>query len=460
MEIDQFTQLFFKMETEQGLFSQTFTQSEPLWDIVRSAVFTSLFGTITRTEQPQVMPQVTRRRSLPWAYRRIRALQKSWSNLRRLGKADFLCFVCSRYSGEFGAPIDFAAQNAVQMLARNGLVQVLESHYGLNEHLNVPVLTGIIGRLQQLPSQTEQLLQHLCNCLRESESSYFGLVDPDLKKVVRQAYREYLAGRSVWRRVISQSHPRLILMTQNGIQKALIREAHSFRIPIVECQHGIIHRNHPSYSYPTELTAQSALLLPDALLIFSEFWRSQCHMPGTQIITVGNDYFYCGEAQSTREGPAVFIDAGVFHQYLSPIAVDVAKSMPDRRFIMKLHPSQIGVRDSIVKEYSGIPNLSVAGPEVNLHDLLRDASDVITLQSTVSYEALDRGIPVHLLETAGYFRSHQHILARDDVRLSSTSDHLRNLLFKSVRRPETTELFFEPFCPDEFWHFLRQEKII
>lgn len=463
MEVDRFTQIFFQMETEEGLFRDHSGEADPVWDIVRYAVFTSLFEAITKAEeplsQPRSIPGITRRRLVQWGWLTVSALWKSWQNLSQLGKADFLCFVNSRYSGERGTPIDFAADNAMQVLAENGSVHVIESGYGLNPQLNVPALTGMLRRLQQMPRHTQLHLDQLFLRLGESESRYFGLIDPNLKQVIRRTYRRYLAERCVWKKIIVQSTPRLILMTQNGIQKGLIREARSFGIPVVECQHGVINLMHPAYSYPPDLAAGDAVLLPDVLLLFSEYWKKQCNMPGTQIIATGNDRFYAGGIRSTRKGPAVFVDAGIFHQYLSPVAVEVARALPDRLFTMKLHPSQSVDREAIEQEYSKIANLSVVGTDRNLRDLLTDTSDVVILQSTAAYEALDRGIPVHIIEKAGY-RSHRDLFARPDVHLFSTVGQLTASLFQPADPPSAAGLFFEPFRPDEFRQFLRHRKIV
>jgi len=285
--------------------------------------------------------------------------------------------------------------------------------------------------------------------IADAERKYFSVADSHLFNVVLRTYKHHLVERRIWGEIFDRTQPRLLLMTQNGIQKGLIFEARKRHVPVIECQHGVINLMHPAYSYPPDLPPGEAVILPDVLLMFSEYWKHQCRMPGTKIVVVGNNQFSSTGDRSTRTGAAVFVSALSFEKFMSPLAVKLAQLMPDRAFIMKLHPAQVSDRAKIEKEYEGIPNLAVVGTEKSCPELFADASDVIIIQSTASYEALDRGIPVHILREGGYV-SHQDLFSRPDVSLFSTADELQSALFKPIKQPEGAPRFFDAFDPVAF----------
>jgi len=210
---------------------------------------------------------------------------------------------------------------------------------------------------------------------------------------------------------------------------------------------------HPAYTYPRTLPPKDCVLIPDVLLLFSEYWKRQCRLPGADLVVVGNNCF-SGGARSTRKGAAVFVDAGIFHQYLSPIAVEVAKLMPERSFIVKLHPLDVSNRSQIEHEYSQIPNISVVGAEKTFPELLTDASDVVAIQSTATYEALDRGVPVHFLKRGDY-KSHQDLFTQPDVHLFSSAEELKSALFKPNKDAGPVTRFFEDFNPIVFSNLVK-----
>jgi hypothetical protein len=172
-------------------------------------------------------------------------------------------------------------------------------------------------------------------------------------------------------------------------------------------------------------------------------------MPGTKLAAVGNNRFASAGQNSTRTGAAVFISAGPFHKYLSPLAMDLAKSMPDRAFIMKLHPSYLSDRGMIEREYRSSPNLAVVGAERRLSEIMDEASDVVVVESTAAYEALDRRIPVHFLQKGGHMR-HQDLFLLPDVHLFSTAEELQKLLFRPIKAPEDIPKFFNRFDSGAF----------
>jgi hypothetical protein len=330
-----------------------------------------------------------------------------------------------------------------------GSTRRFESAQDLFQDINFSTLISIAIRTHRLPAGYQEYFRAIAKVVANAERIYFGIADSHVLDVIQSEYKSYLAERRVWREILDRSQPRLVLTTQNGTQKGLISEARKRHVPVVECQHCVINLMHPAYSYPATLAPGGRVILPDAMLLFSEYWKQQCSMLGTELTAVGNNCFSSAGARSTRTGAAVFVTAGIFQRYLSPLAVKLAKSMPGRLFIMKLHPSELSGRAIIEREYRGIPNLSVVGVEKSCPELFADASDVVVVQSTATYEALDRGVPVHILRKS-WFMMEQNLFVRPDVHLFSTAAELQSALFKPMNRPKCVPRFFDAFDPIVF----------
>ncbi len=458
MQIDEFAHMFFQMEIKERFFALRAPNGDPFWDFVRFEIFLSLFDEVNKSDQ---LPSVNVNRiplnpvrKFYGALSKVSSMANQWVRLKRIRPADFAVYVCSRYNDSDGGAIDFASDDAVRTLSQVGSILRIESQQNLLYDLNINTLIGIASRVYRPPATYQHYLRDMGNVIADAARKYFAVEALHLLEIVRSTYSIQLVQQRVWREVLDRSRPRLVLMTQNGIQKGLISEARKRHIPVIECQHGVINLMHPAYSYPPDLSAGETVLVPDALLLFSEYWKHQCRMPGTQMVAVGNNRFTSAGARSTRTGPAVFVSAEIFHKFLSPLAVELAQSMPNQAFIMKLHPAQLPDRAKIETDYRGIPNLAVVGMEKSIRELMADASDVIVVQSTAAYEALDHGVPVHILRKGGYV-SHQDLFSRPDVHLFFTGRELREELFKPARQHAGGSRFFETFNHAVFSKFVQ-----
>ncbi len=446
MQIDEFTNNFLQMEMNEKLFLTRMPNGDPFWDVVRYYVFISHYDEVNEPAQSRTPSTSQVRESwLAKSYSLPPKLISTASQLARLARlrsTDFVAYTYSRNKDVSNTPIDFASDDAFQVLMEMGSILKVESQQNLLQDVNIAPLYRASASLFRWPAGVKEYICDIAEAIAKAQRDYFGVSDPCLLKVMLMTYRYYLIQRQIWRKILNRSRPRLVLMTQNGIQKGMIVEARKRHIPVVECQHGVINLMHPCYSYPASLHAGDGVLLPDALLLFSEYWKRQCRLPGTKTVVVGNSRFSSAGAQSTRMGGVVFLDAGAFHKYLSPLAIELAHLMPERAFIMKLHPTDVLDRAKVEKEYQGMPNIAVADMEKSCSELFADASDVVVIQSTASYEALDRGIPVHFFQRGGYM-SHQDLFARPNVHLFSSTEELRGTLFKPVK--ESIPRYFDDF---------------
>jgi hypothetical protein len=101
--------------------------------------------------------------------------------------------------------------------------------------------------------------------------------------------------------------------------------------------------------------------------------------------------------------------------------------------------------------------VEVVGPEKNMAELLCTASDAIIIQSTASYEALDRTVPVHVFARDGY-RSHKDLFANPNVHVFGGAEELQTALFKPLQPTESNEKFFQVFTPAGLSRYLSNSR--
>ena len=84
----------------------------------------------------------------------------------------------------------------------------------------------------------------------------------------------YYSDLSFFKKILKRHKVEEIFMTQNGIQKGLIKAAKELNIKFFEFQHGVVYKNHLAYNYPTECLNEK-VYLPNTIFSFSPFW-SRC----------------------------------------------------------------------------------------------------------------------------------------------------------------------------------------
>ena len=448
MQLDEFMARFTSMEIEEGLFFMRTPDGTPFWDIVRTDVRESLVEYFqqmeTLADQVSAAPLVPCSSRILSTAKRAVSMASHWMRLKQIARTDLIGYMCSRYRDANGAPADFASEDAMRAVESLGQMMYVESTHHLPHVLNARYLTSFATRLRPLAPTYKRYLHDAGTYVAIAQRKHFGVVDPSLQAVIERDHSDHLAQHRVWGEILDRSKARLILMTQNGVQKGVFQAARERGVAVIECQHGLIHSMHPVYSYPSAPEVESGVISPDVLLLFSEHWKRQCSLPGTELVVAGNNRFASSGTSSTRTGPVVFASASPFHRYLSPVAIELAISMPDRSFVMKLHPSFLSDRAAVEEEYRSLPNLTVIGVEKSISDLMETASDMVMVESTSGYEALDRQVPIHIMKKAGYL-CHQDVFSHPDVHLFSTTEELRRSLFLPLHARQSPSRFFSPF---------------
>lgn len=389
---------YLKMENSFRLFDD---KSGDLihWDIIRFYSYYYVYDCLCGKESGFLPSNVTGRGQFSI---RMRRLLWGIASLFRIRRADWLIFQCSRNRDSHGRAIDIVSQRFCLDLPGN--ILRLESYGVATKALSAGVVRKIAfvwvrSRRQKYLSSWKNILDSGKGAIKKT----FSIDCSDYVRRMEKIILEFEADRIFYKALFAIVKPNAAFITQNGIQKALIYEARRAGIPVAEFQHGIINDSHPAYNYPE--CAPEMLTLPDVIVMLSDYWKTAVRAPGVNLVTIGNDYFVPAEntnRESKKEPHLVFISSVVHQGDIDRYLSEKLTMYSDYRVTIKLHPNQMAEKHLIRERYSVFKNVSVIFDELSTAELLRSATAVVLIQSTVAYEALQRGVPVYILKMGNY----------------------------------------------------------
>jgi hypothetical protein len=427
LNVLDFNRRFMQIEEELALFPDTLVAEPGWWDVVRHDVMKQVYSQLAGVgpDVPTSPSFATRLRHLATRLvLRIDLEVRLW-----LGRYDVLVYRAPRLVRD-GRRID------------TGLDQVIAACPGRKLVINTfphRYDRGYAGarKLAPRPAQLDALERRV--------HGEFG-IPVGLDDFVRRRLADFEIGYRRYAQVLARVQPRLVLLNQNGIEKALFKATREAGIPCLEAQHGLINAAHPGYAYPASVHGAGRAMFPDVMFAFSQFWIDSCHYPARHRIAVGNDVFHPVRMAPTPIGGAVLvISAMKYHETLVRWLRETAPLAPARRFLYKLHPAQASSSAGIQAELADLSNVAVHGTDVTVQTLLAESSDVLLIQSTVAYEAVQAGRRLLIIPELDY-ATHSDLMTLDGVEVVKDAAALVEALAKH-RPPRSPQVFFEPFDP-------------
>ena len=209
-----------------------------------------------------------------------------------------------------------------------------------------------------------------------------------------------------------------------GWGRALVLEARRRGIPVIGVQHGFIDRHVLDYLHQPDEMAPSPMNaadrgypLPDATLLFDAYaaahLRTAGRFPASSLRVTGSPQLddlsarIAGHAprhlQAVRAATGAAADRNIVlitskFTELRPLfgaLVDAVQHVPSVQAVVKCHP--VESPGPYQEAAAGTPNLTVLPADTDLAPLLRLARLVVTVNSTVAFDAMTLGIPVLVL---------------------------------------------------------------
>lgn len=257
--------------------------------------------------------------------------------------------------------------------------------------------------------------------------------------------------------------PKIIFITQNGIQKGLFAAAKKHSVPVVEVQHGIIDEGHLGYNYNREIEYKpEQICLPTYFFSFSDFWISDLYFPIKEVCSIGNSFFYDSSIKSSnvkeQSDGLLVASSDVFGEDLKNLVVELCVKEKNIPVYFKLHPNQFFEKQYYTEQFLNYQNVTVYTDEKNIYELLAISKSVLVIQSTALYEALHLKKKAIIYKKQTYHR-HRHVFGLENVILVNGADELIDAYNQDfVENREIQDLFFKKFDTDKFLKFMDKIK--
>lgn len=266
-----------------------------------------------------------------------------------------------------------------------------------------------------------------CNRI-EFEKVSAGWVIDTIKKLVHLNKNMVSIKARVAEIIINNIRPRIIIETTSydSDPMAFNLLAKKRGIPIIEFQHGVIHKFHLGYCYFTPKNYREIKPIPDKILIHGEAFKeaiiskNNILKPENFVVTgFPRMSSFLRKFQNGKKLLKVRIREKIgikeddflitvtsghdTSRYLSPFLEKVISLSKDFIICIKLHIGEVGKWEYVYKNIANHPRIRIISDNIiDLYDLLF-ASDVhATVYSTVHLECLALGIPNVIIKIPGY----------------------------------------------------------
>ena len=428
MNIFDYTDCFFRIEERLGLFHDR-VDGQFWWDIARHDVFNHVFRSEFGVRLDSAPPNDVARRARGLA-ERARLRIRLWLEIRAHAH-EVIVFRAPRQRRD-GRRIDPAVDHLVNVCpGRHLIIDTVPHYYHRRELLKFNRRPTRPGALDDLLAafDTEMGIQ--------ADKSY-------VEALVLERLSDFVQARADYIRLFSCVRPRFVLLSQNGIEKAMFSAARELGIPLIEAQHGLINRTHPAYSYSPRIDYRGLDTFPKVFLTFSSYWSDACYYPVEHCVAIGNDDFFVerSTAEAGRED-VIFISADIYHKKLAPWLKAAAERLPARSFKYKLHPNQHADFETVRDELAVFPNVEVVPGDVPARQLLEGATCVVMISSTLAYEAVQSGRRLCIIPEMNY-QVHEDLFGLSGVTVPLHVDELVDSIAASSQF-ERSVTFFDRF---------------
>jgi hypothetical protein len=427
LDLIDFTQRLFAIERRLDLFAQR-VGGLPWWDAVRYHVFEHLYSVLAGEPGAPPVRRGLAARLAGWLRR---VVLRALLHQRLRHGCEVMVFRAPRQT-RAGRRVDTAIDDLLSVCSAEMFVIQTDPDY---YHVR-----------RRAPPASDPDLHQAIDVLNAALGAEFGMeFDAEaLRRLIAVRFAEFRRMLIDYRRLLARARPRVILLTQNGMEKALFLAASEAGIDVVEAQHGLIGPLHPAYAYPADGSYGAREMFPAVFLAFAPYWIQSCFYPARECIALGNDHFVV-EALPAPPGPGaiMFISADIYHDVLADWVDGLAARLPSRRIVYKLHPNQRNAVEAIRQQFSALPNVEVVDATITVRALLAEVTHVVLIQSTAAMEALQSGRRLCILPLRHY-RVHEALFELRAVTVTPTLDEL----VRAVEQPPELQApprFFDAF---------------
>lgn len=279
-------------------------------------------------------------------------------------------------------------------------------------------------------------------------------LETSLESLVKLNTEKYFMCKIQYRMyqgLLNKFSPKVIVeVCHYSRQCMLINEiAKKMNIPTIELQHGTMHSEHAAYQYSSDKSIQQ---LPDEILLFSDYWSEQIHMPikKEKLYATGFPYFenkieeYRKSTKRSDCRTILFISQGTIGKELSLLAVKLSNMLQNSayRIIYKLHP---GEYSDWKQQYNWLveSNIEVVDNlNRDIYSYFAESDIQIGVYSTAIYEGLGFGLDTYIYNI-GHADTMKTLIEGKYAKMFNTVEELLVFLDKEEISQYTTKFWKE-----------------
>ena len=273
-------------------------------------------------------------------------------------------------------------------------------------------------------------------------------IDISSKEIINHSLNCFFSGELFFRNLIKSLKCRKVIYADNGILKFIPYVCNIKKLVCFEVQHGA-SAGSISLNYPKKkelILNKENCYYPDYYISWGEYWNKIYNLPSKFIVCGTENYV----EKCNHSNKILFISNKRYYLDLSFIAKEVAKALPNKKILFKLHPEQFTEFYKIKLDFKNQKNIKVILDEIDNKKLLLESSDFVAIRSTFIYQALQSGCRGHILKKHDY--NCESAILKFSQQFSTSDELLSNL--NHIPLKTDPPIFFEQISFNNLNDFL------
>lgn len=402
MELKEIREKFNEFELKQKMFDLKDVNGNPIWDILRPYVYMAIINSENSEKTDLNISDNNHLSLIERLTFQIKRLLIVLSYFIFVWNKKYLVILCSR-NIKNGVYYDKIAESLMEnvdlkdMFIVESYIYYHQDKYKYKYKASLPMIESLLLHIMTCRIPVNEILEKL--------EKYFPKVSWS-RELICDAYRKFYAQYYFYRLIIRCKHIKKCFIVQSGYQKGLFFAAMQEHVPVCEFQHGEITKNHIVYSYPTQFTKTDAIYKPTVLFTFGDFWLKDCNFPGVSIVSLGNDSYHINRniLKEDHSKDVLVVSDNLYGKYLVPLVQNAIKVNPanDIYYYFKLHPNQESEYNDYVEKFKDYSCVEVVKSTQLISEYLLKVAYILTIESTVEFEALSSGVKVIIYKRSFY----------------------------------------------------------
>ncbi|MCS4039946.1 hypothetical protein [Salinibacter ruber] len=220
-------------------------------------------------------------------------------------------------------------------------------------------------------------------------------VDIDVESIITREMNNRKFRLNLYKTMLKSINPSIAVIVVSYNKETFIEACKELGIPVIELQHGTIHKRHFAYSYPEGKTKKA---FPDYFLTWGRYWNDKIRLPlkDNKIVPVGFPYIERFTQRSNHDGSStkiVFLSQKTIGSKLSQLAVELSEKFGNRYSILyKLHPEEYTSWREDYNYLEGTGIEIIGESEQSLYELFSGAKAQVGVYSSAVFEGLYFGL--------------------------------------------------------------------